>query len=105
MHGVLRARHSLAMHFSAFAASDVEALNLIVKLEQAKREMGADLRHESEGEGGGEGEEARMVGDWWMEGGMGVIDVGERPSCVSVRRSLTFGESSHPIVVTSCVVY
>ena len=54
----LRARHSLAMHFATFTGSDVEALDPIVELEQAKREMGADLRHGSEGEGGGEGEEA-----------------------------------------------
>jgi len=25
----------------------------------------------------GEGEGVQIVGDWWMEGGMGVIDVGE----------------------------
>jgi len=66
MHCALRARHSLAMHFATFAGSDVEALDPIVELEQAKREM-------SGGEGGG----VQIVGDWWMEGGMGVIDVGE----------------------------
>ena len=64
MHGALRARHSLAMHFATFAGSDIEALDPIVELERAKREMG-------------EGEGAQIVGDWWMEGGMGVIDVGE----------------------------
>jgi len=68
MHGALRARHSLAMHFATFAGSDVEALDPIVELERAKREMA---------EGEGEGEGAQTVGDWWMEGGMGVIDVGE----------------------------
>jgi hypothetical protein len=26
---------------------------------------------------GGEGESVQIVEDWWMEGGMGVIDVGE----------------------------
>jgi len=62
MHGALRARHSLAMHFATLAGSDVE-------LEQAKREMG--------GLGEGEGEGVQIVGDWWMEGGMGVVDVGE----------------------------
>jgi len=25
----------------------------------------------------GEGESVQIVSDWWMEGGMGVIDVGE----------------------------
>ena len=69
MHSALRARHSLAMHFATFAGSDVEALDPIVKLEQAKREMG--------GLGEGEGEGVQIVGDWWMEGGMGAIDVGE----------------------------
>jgi hypothetical protein len=93
MHGALRARHSLAMHFATFAGSDVEALDPIVELEQAKREMGTDLRHGGEGDGGGE--EARMVGDWWMEGGMGVIDVGETAvvsvgkAPVDVRRVVT----------------
>ena len=66
MHCALRARHSLAMHFATFAGSDVEALDPIIELEQAKREMS-----------GGEGEGVQIVGDWWMEGGMGVIDVGE----------------------------
>jgi N-acyl-phosphatidylethanolamine-hydrolysing phospholipase D len=66
MHGALRARHSLAMHFATFAGSDVEAFDPIVELEQAKREVG-----------GLDGEGAQTVGDWWTEGGMGVIDVGE----------------------------
>jgi len=72
IHGALRARHSLAMHFATFAGSDVEAFDPIVELERAKREMGG-------GEGGGEaiGAQTQAVGDWWMEGGMGVIDVGE----------------------------
>ena len=71
MHGALRARHSLAMHFATFAGSDVEALDPIVELEQAKREMGGL------GEGEGDGAGVQIVGDWWMEGGMGVVDVGE----------------------------
>jgi N-acyl-phosphatidylethanolamine-hydrolysing phospholipase D len=54
------------MHFATFAGSDVEAFDPIVELEQAKRELG-----------GLEGEGALTVGDWWTEGGMGVIDVGE----------------------------
>jgi N-acyl-phosphatidylethanolamine-hydrolysing phospholipase D len=79
MHVDLRARHSLAMHFATFAGSDYEALEPIVELEQAKRAMemvtGAADRQGSEDEGEGEG--VVSVGDWWMEGGMGVIDVGE----------------------------
>jgi N-acyl-phosphatidylethanolamine-hydrolysing phospholipase D len=77
MHTELRARHSLAMHFATFAGSDHEALEPIVELEQAKRAMklvtgAADHQgNEDEGEGGW------SVGDWWMEGGMGVIDIGE----------------------------
>jgi hypothetical protein len=39
MHLALRSRHSLAMHFATFAGSDVEALDPILELEQAKREM------------------------------------------------------------------
>jgi len=57
----------LAMHFATFSGRDVEALDPIVELEQAKREMG-EL---------GEREGVQIVGDWWMEGGMGVIGVGE----------------------------
>jgi hypothetical protein len=64
IHAALRARHSLAMHFATFAGSDFEALEPIVELEQAKREMetGAD-RQGSEDEGEREG---RSVGDWWV---------------------------------------
>ena len=50
------------------------------ELEQAKRMVtGAADRQgsEDEGEGEGNGEGVMSVGDWWMEGGMGVIDVGE----------------------------
>ena len=86
MHVALRARHSLAMHFATFAGSDVEALDPIVELEQAKREMVLLSQPTSTGTGGGDGvDDARqtstgavgIVGDWWTEGGMGVIDVGE----------------------------
>jgi N-acyl-phosphatidylethanolamine-hydrolysing phospholipase D len=79
MHTALRARHSLAMHFATFAGSDFEALEPIVELERAKLEVetGAD-RQGSKDEGEeGDGEGMRSVGAWWMEGGMGVIDVGE----------------------------
>ncbi|KAI9435417.1 Metallo-hydrolase/oxidoreductase [Lactarius indigo] len=69
MHVALRARHSLAMHFATFAGSDVEALDPIVELEQAKREMAMTPPAEDG--------VADIVGDWWAEGGMGVIDVGE----------------------------
>ena len=76
MHTELRARHSLAIHFAIFAGSDHEALEPIVELEQAKRPMelvtSAGDRQGSEDEGG-----VRSVGNWWMEGGMGVIDIGE----------------------------
>jgi N-acyl-phosphatidylethanolamine-hydrolysing phospholipase D len=56
------------MHFATFAGSDVEALDPIAELEQAKREMATD----PQGNG-----ELLVVGDWWAEGGMGVIDIGE----------------------------
>jgi N-acyl-phosphatidylethanolamine-hydrolysing phospholipase D len=85
MHVDLRSRHSLAMHFATFAGSDYEALEPIVELEQAKRAVemvtgAADRqggKNDGEGEGEGEGERVVSVGDWWMEGGMGVIDIGE----------------------------
>jgi hypothetical protein len=70
------------MHFATFSGSDFEAIEPIIELEQAKREMetGADRQgseDEGEEEGKGKGVRARSVGDWWMEGGMGVIDIGE----------------------------
>ena len=65
MHGVLCACHSIVMHFATFAGSDIKALNRIAKLELVKREMG----------GLGEGEGVQIVGNWWMEGGMGIVDV------------------------------
>ena len=83
MHVELRARHSLAMHFATFACSDYEALEPIVELEQAKRAMemvtGAADHQGSEDEGEGKGNEECVVsvGDWRMDGGMGVINVGE----------------------------
>jgi N-acyl-phosphatidylethanolamine-hydrolysing phospholipase D len=81
MHVDLRARHSLAMHFATFAGSDHEALEPIVELEQARRAMemvtGAADHQGSEDEGEGERQGVVSVGDWWMEGGMGIIDVGE----------------------------
>ena len=89
MHVALRARHSLAMHFATFAGSDVEALDPIVELEQAKRKlMTLSLSTGTAGEDiviDGSADHVRRtttaaaagVGDWWMEGGMGVIDVGE----------------------------
>ena len=46
-----------------------KAFDPIVELEQAKREIG--------GEGEGNAIGVQTVGDWWNEGGMGVIDVGE----------------------------
>jgi N-acyl-phosphatidylethanolamine-hydrolysing phospholipase D len=71
------------MHFATFAGSDVEALDPILELEQAKREM-MMLSLAGAGADGGSVDDARrmttaaeVVGNWWMEGGMGVIDVGE----------------------------
>lgn len=84
MHIALRSRHTLAMHFATFAGSDVEALDPILELEQAKRElMMLSLGGASADDGSVDGVRqmtsaaAVVVGDWWMEGGMGVIDVGE----------------------------
>jgi N-acyl-phosphatidylethanolamine-hydrolysing phospholipase D len=71
------------MHFATFAGSDVEALDPILELEQAKREMmmlslgGASADDSSADDVRRMTTTAAVVGDWWMEGGMGVIDVGE----------------------------
>lgn len=45
------------MHFATFAGSDIEAFEPIVELTEAKVK--------------------RAVGDWYDEGGFGVIDIGE----------------------------
>ncbi len=103
MHTELRARHSLAMHFATFAGSDHEALELIVELEQAKRAMelvtGAADRLRSDDEGEGEG--VRSVGDWWMEGGMGVIDIGETAVIHVGKTPRAFGGPSYGRVMTA----
>ena len=68
------------MHFATFAGSDFEALEPIIELEQAKREMEIGMdRQGSEDAVEGECEVVRSVGtaNWWEEGGMGVINVGE----------------------------
>ena len=67
MHGALHTCHSITMHFTTFAGSDIEVLDPIAKLELVKREIG----------GLGKGEGVQIVGDWWMEGGMGVVDISE----------------------------
>jgi N-acyl-phosphatidylethanolamine-hydrolysing phospholipase D len=59
MHAALRSRHSLAMHFATFAGSDFEALKPIIELEQAQGKIDPS------------------VDDWWKEGGMGAIDIGD----------------------------
>jgi hypothetical protein len=68
----------------------------IVELEQAKCAMemvtGAADRQGSKGEEG-EGEGAVSVGDWWLEGGMGVIDAGET-AVVHVGKTLPSSEPS-----------
>jgi N-acyl-phosphatidylethanolamine-hydrolysing phospholipase D len=100
MHTALRARHSLAMHFATFAGSDYEALEPIVELERAKREveMGED-RQGSEDEGEGDGVKMRSVGAWWMEGGMGVIDVGET-AVVHVGKEHNCTEGGENVLIT-----
>ncbi|KAH8114286.1 Metallo-hydrolase/oxidoreductase [Phellopilus nigrolimitatus] len=64
IHRAVRARHSLGMHFATFAGTDVEALEPIIELMQAREVAG--LR------------------DWMEIGGIGVVDVGRtveiRPS-------------------------
>jgi N-acyl-phosphatidylethanolamine-hydrolysing phospholipase D len=96
MHVELRALSSLAVHFATFAGSDYEALEPIVELEQAKRAMemvtGMADRQGSKGEEG-EGEGPVSVGDWWLEGGMGVIDAGET-AVVHVGKTLPSSEPS-----------
>ena len=64
------------MHFATFVGSDFEAIEPIIELEQAKRKMEAGTGRQGS-EGVREDEVVRSVGDWWKEGGMGVIDIGE----------------------------
>ena len=66
------------MHFATFAGSDLESLEPIIELEQAKRETEIGMDYQgSEDVGECDGEVVRSTGDWWEEGGMGVIDIGE----------------------------
>ena len=121
MHVDVRARHSLAMHFATFAGSDVEALDPIVELEKAKREMamlslsvGAEAYANDVGGSADDSADvddvqrttttptaavAVEVGDWWMEGGMGVIDVGETAVVHVVGESQSVGafERAHTV--------
>ena len=69
MHRDIRARHSLAMHFGTFAGSDVEALEPLIELANARQEAG--------------------IGDWREEGGIGAIDVGETAEIVTLESSLS----------------
>ena len=85
MHGALRARHSLAMQFATFADCGVEAFDPFIDLKQAKRDLS-----------GREGKGVQSVGNWWMEGGMGVtVPTPARPPCMSAQRrypaQVTFG--------------
>jgi N-acyl-phosphatidylethanolamine-hydrolysing phospholipase D len=77
MHIELGARHLLSMQFATFAGSDYEALEPIVELEQAKRamEMMTDAADHQGSEDEGEG--VVSLGEYWMECGMSVIDIGE----------------------------
>lgn len=56
LHKDIRSRHSLGMHFATFAGSDIEALEPITELVDAKKK--------------------ENVGAWHEEGGFGTIDVG-----------------------------
>jgi N-acyl-phosphatidylethanolamine-hydrolysing phospholipase D len=57
LHKDVRARHSLGMHFATFAGSDVEALEPLLELDEART--------------------AQSIGDWTEEGGFGVVNIGE----------------------------
>ncbi|KIJ36543.1 hypothetical protein M422DRAFT_261108 [Sphaerobolus stellatus SS14] len=70
MHKDIKSHHSIGMHFATFAGSDVEAFEPIVELEVAKDKEN-DKRQTTQGE------EAEVVGDWNIEGGFGIIDIGE----------------------------
>lgn len=57
LHKDIRSRHSLGMHFATFAGSEVEAIEPLLELDQAR--------------------EKYEVGDWQAEGGFGTLDVGQ----------------------------
>ncbi len=56
LHKDIRSRHTIGMHFATFAGSDVEALEPVVELMEARDKQGLD----------------DLRDDW----GFGVIDVG-----------------------------
>ncbi|KAL5528938.1 hypothetical protein ACEPAG_4912 [Sanghuangporus baumii] len=57
IHQNVQSRHTIAMHFATFSGTENEALEPLVELSQAR-------------------EEANLA-DWWEEGGVGAIDIGE----------------------------
>lgn len=57
IHKDVRSRHTLAMHFATFSGTENEALEPLVELAQAREEAN--------------------LGDWFEDGGIGAIDIGE----------------------------
>ena len=72
MHRAVRSRHSLAMHFGTFSGSEAETLDAMAELVEARetgRLVDATDAQSTLGE--------HRIGEWWEEGGMGWINVGE----------------------------
>lgn len=62
------------MHFATFAGGEGEAVEPLVRLAEAKARMAEHAASGvSEASGARDGD---IVGEWWEEGGFGVVDVG-----------------------------
>jgi N-acyl-phosphatidylethanolamine-hydrolysing phospholipase D len=73
LHRDIQSRHSIGMHFATFAGSDVEALEPIADLMEAR--------------------DAANIGDWETEGGIGTLNIGET-AIVKVKEKESVGADS-----------
>jgi len=69
IHIDLQARHSIGMHFATFVGSEIEGRRAVEGLYEAKKNLYTAA--ESAGK-------QERVGQWWEEGGFGIVDIGER---------------------------
>ena len=60
------------MHFATFAGGESEAVEPLVRLSEAKARVERAAEAEDAKEQGG----VRVIGEWWEEGGFGVVDIG-----------------------------
>ncbi|KAF7981423.1 hypothetical protein HWV62_33413 [Athelia sp. TMB] len=72
IHKDVGGRHGVAMHFATFAGGESEAVEPLVRLSEAKARIERAAEAEDAKEQGG----IRVIGEWWEEGGFGVVNIG-----------------------------